>query len=87
MLRSNVFRRMGGLDESLSEGEDFDFFVRLRERGVRLAESEHLMLYYRIHGGNLTFGKNGADRNTLMILKRALDRRRRKGQPVGDPRC
>ena len=37
MVRRNVFEELGGFDEQLRNFDDFDFCLRLRERGTRLS--------------------------------------------------
>lgn len=75
LVRREVARQFQ-FDETLARGEDFDWFVRVRDAGVRLGALEHVVLHYRIHGGNMTLGLDPEARNTFRILKRALDRRR-----------
>jgi len=75
VVRREVAQRIR-FDVTLRQGEDFDWFVRLREAGTRIATLDEVMLLYRIHGRNLTLGCGPAERNTFLVLKRALDRRR-----------
>lgn len=75
LIRRDVARTIR-FDETLDRGEDLDWFVRLRESGTAIASLNHVMLQYRIHGQNMTFGLSLDERNTFVVLKRALDRRR-----------
>lgn len=63
-------------DETLARGEDLDWFARLRESSVRITLLDEVVLEYQIHGRNTTFGLGPDERNTFVVLKRALDRRR-----------
>ncbi|HVR20131.1 MAG TPA: glycosyltransferase, partial [Polyangiaceae bacterium] len=75
VIRSDV-AKMIRFDETLARGEDLDWFVRLRESGRELTFLDEVLLQYRIHGQNMTLGMNPDERNTFLVLKRALDRRR-----------
>jgi glycosyltransferase involved in cell wall biosynthesis len=80
-LGSVVVRRQllerAPFDESLRQGEDFEWFVRVRGLGTKLAPLDAVTLFYRLHAQNSTRGSSVEERNTLVILKRELDRRRR----------
>jgi glycosyltransferase involved in cell wall biosynthesis len=47
VVRRDVFLRVGGFDESLSFGEDWDLWLRLKEHGEFLGVAEPLMLSHR----------------------------------------
>lgn len=76
MFRRELCERLGPLDPSLRQGEDLDWIVRARDAGVPLARLEEVQLLYRLHARNMTCGMDARARNTLVVLKRALDRRR-----------
>jgi glycosyltransferase involved in cell wall biosynthesis len=61
MMRRQAVLDVGGYDPEMKEGEDFDLWLRLGERG-RLANLEDFMLKYRVHGKSLcsaAVGKHG----------------------------
>jgi glycosyltransferase involved in cell wall biosynthesis len=84
VLRAETLARVGGFDPALRSGEDLDWIVRARDSGARFELLDRVLLFYRIHERNLTRNMNAVERNTLHVLKRALDRRRaasKGGQP------
>lgn len=85
LFRRSVFERVGLLDESLTFGEDSDWFLRAREQGVPFLTTEEKVLLYRRHDRNMTLGK---DVRTLFVpqtIIRSLRRRREAGDPVALP--
>ena len=54
IVRSDVFRRLGGFDPSLTHLPDWDLWLRLARHGVPACVSEPLVAY-RLHGGNASF--------------------------------
>jgi glycosyltransferase involved in cell wall biosynthesis len=76
VLRAQTLARIGGFDPALRFGEDLDWIVRARDAGARLEPFDEVLLLYCLHGGNMTRNLNTVERNTLHVLKRALDRRR-----------
>lgn len=77
LYRSQVFTRVGPLDESLRLSEDVDWFNRAKEAGVALHLDDRVALEYRRHAGNVTADKLAVQRSLALALKRSLDRRRR----------
>jgi len=79
LFRRSVFARLGLLDETLTFGEDSDWFLRAREAGVPFLTTEERVLLYRRHDRNMTRGK---DIRTLFVpqtIVRSLRRRREAG--------
>lgn len=78
LYRRTVFDRVGYLDETLREGEDFDWNIRLRESDCVEERISQTTLYYRVHETNHSktadFIKNGQ----FLSLKRKLDRMRNR---------
>lgn len=80
VFRREVFDRIGLFDEELRFSEDHDWFLRAREQSVRLVVLEESTLRYRLHTGNVTRGRSVRDLMLPQVLKRSLERRRRRGQ-------
>jgi glycosyltransferase involved in cell wall biosynthesis len=76
VARRRAFERVGQLDESLRLGEDVDWFMRAREYGLRTAVVAEVVLYYRLHGGNTTYGRMPREVGYARAVKKVLDRRR-----------
>jgi len=76
LFRRSVFDIVGMFDESLRLSEDHDWFLRAREKGIKIAILPEITLIYRLHGSNLTRGMKLNQVGLLKVLKRSLDRRR-----------
>jgi glycosyltransferase involved in cell wall biosynthesis len=83
LFRRTAFEKVGDLDEGLQYSEDHDWFLRAREKGIKILVLENTTLYHRRHNDNMT---NKADSNGYQlttVIKKSLDRRRL--QNVGKP--
>jgi len=79
VFRRSVFDKVGLLDETLYHGEDTDWFMRARERGVSMSITEEVSLFYRHHESNMTLDSVTRNRCFIRALKKSLDRRRHEG--------
>jgi len=85
-VRRTVFTEHGLLDESLRRYEDWDWFLRIRERGVRLHVDDNVANEYRRRPGSTSQVARPGDPTMHDLLKRSLDRRRAGGDtaaPIG----
>jgi glycosyltransferase involved in cell wall biosynthesis len=81
LYRREVFFDIVGLfDESMPEGEDFDWNVRLRERGCREKRLDDIMLIYRRHDNNLTNDPNYIQNGLINSFRKKIERSRKNGQ-------
>jgi glycosyltransferase involved in cell wall biosynthesis len=78
VFRRGVFERVGLFSEDLRFGEDFEWFLRAREEGLRIVILESVTLLYRIHENNMTRGMDRSSYILPRVLKRSLDRRRQR---------
>ena len=78
LFRRSAFDKVGTFDETLRYSEDHDWFLRAREKGIGMALIDHITLYYRLHGKNMTRDKNAGSFQLTRVLKKSLDRRRQK---------
>ncbi len=79
LYKKLVFEKVGYFDESLQLGEDLDWFLRSKEKGINLDIIEETTLYYRRHDNNIT---NNIALNRiaiLRVLRKSLNRRRQHG--------
>jgi glycosyltransferase involved in cell wall biosynthesis len=66
LVRAEVFRRVGPLDESLTTGSAIDWVSRARSVGVRMDYLDDVVLHRRIHSSNL--GRSSpAERNAELL--------------------
>jgi glycosyltransferase involved in cell wall biosynthesis len=68
--------RAGRFDEELRSGEDYDWFLRAREAGLRIATTEQVTLRYRVHPGGMSRDVATGNRHLALALHRSLARRR-----------
>ena len=82
VFRRRVFDTVGAFDERLTYSEDHDWFLRARELGIRMAQVEAVMLFYRRHGANMTRHEGHHGYELARVLKASLDRRRARAAAV-----
>jgi glycosyltransferase involved in cell wall biosynthesis len=74
-FRRSVVERWGGLDESVRLCADYEFWVRLGQRGARFAFAGELWAASRLHPRNITLGSRVAAHAEMCdMLKRRLGR-------------
>lgn len=83
LCRAEVFERIGLLDESMSTGyDDVDWFSRLRDSSVRVAESSSVVVDRKVHDRNQS-RRQAADQTDIFASVRAhLARQRGGGGPA-----
>lgn len=80
LARRAAFDAVGELDPGLWFSDATDWFIRARERGLVVEMLPDVLVYHRMHAGNLTRRQNLASRKEfLRIVKASLDRRRGRG--------
>jgi glycosyltransferase involved in cell wall biosynthesis len=95
MVSAALFTRqalatVGPFDETLRYyGDDLEWFIRARDRGVEIQTMDAVSLYWRLHGRNtsdrcIRDHAAGRDHALTEVIKRTLDRRRRAVPPRGD---
>jgi len=77
LVRRSAFAAVGMIDETFAHSEDVDWLCRAKEKGIVIIQTDHVVLEYRIHGGNMT--SEVAENRAFLFraLKQSLDRRRR----------
>lgn len=75
LYRRSVFDRVGLFNESMREGDDFDWNVRLNESGLLGVHIDDVTLLYRKHGDNHSIASTDFVRKGIFAtLKQKLDR-------------
>lgn len=72
LVRRDVIDAIGGFDESLRTGEDYDFWLRVTRR-YRVAKLKRTLALYRIHPASTTATER-RENNEYRVLERALQR-------------
>ena len=78
ILRKSVFDTVGRFDPELYYCDDYDWFFRAQERGVRLVTLSQVTLHYRRHEGNITNDRDRGNSYFMRTLKKRLDRQRQQ---------
>lgn len=68
MVRKSLWNDLGGLDEGLRIGEDYDFFIRASRR-CRMDELDMLVAYYRIHNQSTTQVIRNENYECMVLLR------------------
>jgi glycosyltransferase involved in cell wall biosynthesis len=76
VVRRAAFDRVGGFDESLRTSEDYDWFLRAREVGLRFVLNDAVALRYRVHAGGISRDEVAGHRDLAVALHQAIRRRR-----------
>lgn len=87
LFKRSVFDKVGLLDGSKFQCDDWDWFLRAREMGVAMATCQAVTRYHRRHENNITNHEARGNHYMLQTLKQSLDRRRKcNGKAVSLPR-
>ena len=78
LYRRRAFDRVGLLDETLRISEDFDWFLRAREAGLKIVVLYEVTLLYRLHESNMTRELTARELMLTRVLHDSLARRRQK---------
>jgi glycosyltransferase involved in cell wall biosynthesis len=77
LVHSRVLDIVGNFDESLSTGEDGDWFLRIKQKGLPIARTDRLSLYYRLRKGSLMRTETVSQNElVLKILRKSVERHR-----------
>lgn len=81
-FRTEWFRELGPLDESLIFGEDIDLFLRVFETNARMILEAEIGSYYRHHAGNMVHQTRARQHGYAQAYARSLRRRRAAGRTL-----
>jgi GT2 family glycosyltransferase len=74
IMRREAFDATGGFDESLPAAEDFDMWVRIVERGWRIAQVAEPLAIYRRRPGSLSSATRQLRLATARVYEKAVTR-------------
>lgn len=72
-----AFKVAGPLDRNLRFHEDTEWFIRARDKGVKMKSVSQVVVYYRLHQNNTTRDVRPTDKIIFKIIHDSLVRRRR----------
>jgi glycosyltransferase involved in cell wall biosynthesis len=84
LVRRSVFDRVGPFDPVIGVLPDLDWVARARAAGVRVDRLPDALVRYRVHERNSSHDRDGFNADYWLILKRSLERKRRRVTP-SDP--
>jgi glycosyltransferase involved in cell wall biosynthesis len=77
LARRDCFQTLGHFNAAIQHADDTEWFLRANERGAAMELMADVLLYRRLHYGNLSRVQASNSRDQyLQLLKAALDRRR-----------
>jgi len=79
IMRAEVMTQVGPIAEDMHNYEDYDWFLRARERGVQFVSHDRVSLHRRMHRGSTSQTRPGDTADLLATLQRSLRRRRVEG--------
>jgi glycosyltransferase involved in cell wall biosynthesis len=74
LFRISILRRIGGFDESLRFGEDFDYFNRLQEAGMAISLCDVDSLISRRHATNCSNDLRAVRKAAFDVIRRRIAR-------------
>ena len=78
MIRKSAFDTVGLFDETMRYSEDWDWFMRARELGVKTTVLKEVVQLHRRHDRNITNQADAGNQYAIRMIKMSLDRRRRR---------
>jgi glycosyltransferase involved in cell wall biosynthesis len=76
LIRRIAFDRIGPFDETLRHCDDWDWFMRVRERGVAMLLHREPVLRGRLHAANMTRDRTQGQRHMARMFQLSIHRRR-----------
>ena len=76
LYKKSLIDAVGLFDESMRQGEDFDWHVRIAEYGGKEKKIEEVAMLYRRHGANITNSKDSFTNGLLASVRNQLTRSR-----------
>jgi glycosyltransferase involved in cell wall biosynthesis len=85
-VRREVFGHTGPISEGLTNYEDYDWFLRVREVGCRVVVHDRVVMWRTMHAGSMSRRNPPTAADLLAVLQRSVVRRRTEGHPDAMPR-
>lgn len=76
LMHRKTFEGLGGFDPAWPGSEDFDWMIRADEARIANLEIPEALVHYRLHGANISYGREAQLDRTLDILRASILRRR-----------
>ena len=76
LARRSLFETVGKFNSTYLQGQDLEWFCRVKESGVPVGYITDTVLIRRIHDNNISHNQNGSIQARLRMLKESIDRKR-----------
>jgi glycosyltransferase involved in cell wall biosynthesis len=76
LARRSLFEAVGSLNNRYLQGEDLEWFFRVKESGIQVHTINETVLLRRIHPGNISHNLKTQAQMLLRMLKESIDRKR-----------
>jgi len=73
LARRCVFDAVGGFDQSFRFAEGIEWLGRVRAAGIRIGVLEEVHVERRIHGANLSYGREAMRSHLLLAMRRRIE--------------
>lgn len=74
LYRGSVFDKVGPFDESMTDNEDVDWFIRAWEQGISKVVLDEVTLFYRQHAENMSRHQAPVNFGLTKLVKKHMDR-------------
>lgn len=79
MIRRQVLETVGGFDPDYRVSETFEWLIRMRAAGLRVDVLDEVLVDRRIHGTNMSYGRQDLQQGLLRSLRTRIEESRKGG--------
>jgi glycosyltransferase involved in cell wall biosynthesis len=76
LARRSLFEAVGNFNPTYKQGQDLEWFFRVKESGIPIGNIPDTVLLRRIHENNISHNQNGSVQARLRMLKESIERKR-----------
>ena len=76
LARRSLFAEIGNFNADISIAADVDWFVRAKDRGIKMGIVPEILLYKRVHDANLSSNADKNNQELLSLLRQSITRGR-----------
>ncbi|MDR3410843.1 MAG: glycosyltransferase family A protein [Formivibrio sp.] len=80
LVRRSLFDTVGLFNPSYLQGEDLEWFFRIKEPHIPIISMEETVVLRRIHASNISHNQSTQAQMRLRMMKESLDRKRKLAQ-------
>ena len=76
LVRRSLFETVGKFNSTYLQGQDLEWFFRVKESGIPVGYITDTVLLRRIHDKNISHNHSDQAKRRLRMLKESIDRKR-----------